>query len=92
MSDGGVLILAEARQGELREVSLELVSAAREVAAGVGGRVAVAVIDQQAERFANAVGADGVSEVLTVTSPTEHFEAHVWQRALEGLIERERPA
>src|SRR5436305_540138 len=32
----GVLILAEARQGELREVSLELVSAAREVATRAG--------------------------------------------------------
>ena len=89
---GGVLILAEARREELREVSLELVSAAREVSEGAGGRVAVAVIDQQPERFTGAVAADGVSEVLTVAAPTENFEAHVWQEALEGLIEREHPA
>ena len=89
---GGVLILAEARQGELRDVSLELVKAAREAAEGAGGRVAVAVVDSQPERFAEALGADGVDEVLTVAAPTEHFEAHVWQRALEGLIEQERPA
>ena len=48
---GGVLIIAETRRGELREVSLELVSAAREVGEGAGGRVAVALIDQQPERF-----------------------------------------
>src|SRR5437763_1076223 len=89
---GGVLILAEARRGELREISLELVSAAREVSEGAGGRLGVAVIDEQPDRFAGAVACEGVSEVLTVAAPTEHFEPHVWQRALEALIETERPA
>lgn len=88
---GGILILAETRQGELREVSLELISAAREAADGAGGRVVIAVIDPHPERFAGALAADGIDEVLTVCSPTEHFEAHVWQRALEGLVEHERP-
>jgi electron transfer flavoprotein alpha subunit len=92
MNAQGVLIVAETRQGELREVSLELIRAAREAADGAGGRVAVAVIDRAPERFASALAADGVDEVLMVRSPCEHFEAHVWQRALEGLIEQERPA
>jgi electron transfer flavoprotein alpha subunit len=35
---------------------------------------------------------EGVDEVLTVSAPTEHFEAHVWQRALEELIASEGPA
>jgi electron transfer flavoprotein alpha subunit len=88
----GVLILAEARQGELREVSLELVSAGREVAQGAGGRVVMAVIDRDPQRFAKDVAAVGVDEVLTVAAPTEHFEPHIWQRALEALIESEHPA
>jgi electron transfer flavoprotein alpha subunit len=92
MNAQGVLIVAETRQGELREVSLELIRAAREAADGAGGRVAVAIIDRAPERFASALAADGVDEVLMVRSPCEHFEAHVWQRALEGLIEQERPA
>lgn len=91
MSAGSVLIVAETRRGELREVSLELVSAWRAAADGAGGRAAVAVIDPQPERFADALAAGGVDEVLTVTAPTEHFEAHVWQRALEELISSERP-
>ena len=91
-SGGGVLILAEARRGELRDVSLELVSASREVRGAAGGRVAIAVIDPQPERFVGALEVDGVDEVLTVRSPTEHFDAYVWQRALEGLISSEAPA
>jgi electron transfer flavoprotein alpha subunit len=92
VSASGVLILAEARRGELRDVSCELISASREAAAGAGGRVAVAVIDPEPERFASALALEGVDEVLTVTSPSEHFEAHLWQAALEGLIATEQPA
>jgi electron transfer flavoprotein alpha subunit len=88
----GVLVVAETRRGELREVSLELLTAAREVAEGAGGRLAVAVIGADAERFVPELGAEGVDEVLSVSAPTEHFEAHVWQRALESLIEAEGPA
>lgn len=88
----GVLVVAETRRGELREVSLELVTAAAGIAGDAGGRLVVAVIGADAERFAPELGAEGVEEVLTVPAPTEHFEAHVWQRALEGLIESEQPA
>jgi electron transfer flavoprotein alpha subunit len=87
----GVLVVAESRRGELREVSLELVTAARDVVEAAGGRLVVAVIGADAERFGPELGVEGVSEVLTVTAPYEHFEAHAWQRALEALIEVERP-
>jgi electron transfer flavoprotein alpha subunit len=88
----GMLVVAETRRGELRDVSLELVSAAREVKEPAGGRLTIAVIGADAERFAGDLAAEGVDEVLTVSAPTEQFEAHVWQRALEALIESERPA
>jgi len=88
----GVLVVAETRRGELREVSLELVSAAREVKDAAGGRLVVAVIGADADRFVAPLGVEGVDEVLTVSAPTDNFEAHVWQRALEALIEAERPA
>jgi electron transfer flavoprotein alpha subunit len=88
----GVLVVAESRRGELREVSLELVTAAREVAEAAGGRLVVAVIGADAERFGAEFGADGVDEVLTVAAPYEHFEAHAWQQALEALIDSEQPA
>lgn len=87
----GILVVAEARQGELREVSFELIGAALELGRQGGGLVSVAIIDALAGAHAGALGADGVDEVLTVTSPVPQFEAHVAGRALEGLIELERP-
>jgi electron transfer flavoprotein alpha subunit len=87
----GILVLAEARRGELREVSFELIGAALQVKQQSGGTLAVAIIDADASNHAAALASDGVDEVLTVTSPVPEFEAHVSQRALEGLIEQEHP-
>jgi electron transfer flavoprotein alpha subunit len=90
MSD--VLVIAETRRGELREVSLELVSAARGVAGELGADVSVAVIGADASSFADALSADGVSEVLTVAAPGQGFEPEVWGRVVESLIESEQPS
>lgn len=87
----GILVIAEARRGELREVSFELIGAALAVKADAGGPVAVAIIDPEPEKHAGALGADGVDEVLTVTSPPPGFEAHVAQRAVAALIAEVHP-
>jgi electron transfer flavoprotein alpha subunit len=83
----GVLVLAEARRGELRDVTFELIGAARGL-----GPVSVAVIDHDPARYRDRLAVDGVDSVLAVTTPQEHFEPHIAQRALEGLIEQERPS
>jgi electron transfer flavoprotein alpha subunit len=88
----GVLVVAESRQGELRDVSLELIGAGLEVKDEAGGRLAVAAIGAGATRHVGALGAEGVDEVLTVDAPGDDFEAHVHAGALEALIEQERPS
>jgi electron transfer flavoprotein alpha subunit len=88
----GILVVAESRRGDLREVSLELVGAALALKQQLGGRLAVAVIGAGAVAHAEALGAAGVDEVLTVATPTESFEAHVHAGAVETLIEQEHPA
>jgi electron transfer flavoprotein alpha subunit len=87
----GVLVIAEARRGRLRDVSFELIGAAVGLKETIGGNVSVAIIDAGAASQAAALGADGVDEVLTVNSPVAQFEAHVAGCALRELIERERP-
>lgn len=89
MSD--VLVIAETRRGELRDVSLELVTAALAVKGDAGGRLLMAVLDHDPQRFASALSIDGVDELLLVPTPGEDFEAHVYQKAVEELIEAEGP-
>ena len=73
-------------------MSLELIGAALSVKADAGGRVAVAVLDHEPDRFADRLAVDGVDELLLVPTPTEHFEAHVAGRALAELIAAESPS
>jgi electron transfer flavoprotein alpha subunit len=87
----GILVVAETRRGELRPVTLELVAAALELKAAVGGPLAVAVIDADPSAFTGALAVSGVDEILTVTAPTPQFEAHVAQQALESLVADEQP-
>ncbi|MEZ5076945.1 MAG: electron transfer flavoprotein subunit alpha/FixB family protein [Solirubrobacterales bacterium] len=85
-----ILVVAETRRGELREITKEVVGAALGLKEESRLPVAVALIASAPDRFLGAIPA-GVDEVLRVESPAEHFEAHVHERALEQLIAKESP-
>jgi electron transfer flavoprotein alpha subunit len=87
----GILVVAETRRDELRSVTLELIGAALELKDAAGGRVAVAIVDADPSAFTGALAVSGVDEILTVTTPTPSFEAHVAQQVLEALVEAEQP-
>lgn len=88
----GVLVLAEIAHGGLRPASAELIGAGRELSQEGAGALTVALVGSDAEAHLDAVNLDGVEEIVVVASPHEHFEPHVAQAALEGLIETRRPA
>ena len=87
-----VMVLAEARRGELRPVSFELIGAARALSERDAGPVTVVLIGPDAAAQTSAVALEGVQRVLIVPTPQAHFEAHVTQAAVEALIERRRPS
>jgi electron transfer flavoprotein alpha subunit len=87
----GILVVAETRREELRSVTLELIGAALELKDAAGGRVTVAIVDADPSSFTGALAVSGVDEILTVTTPTPSFEAHVAQQVLEALVEAEQP-
>ncbi|HWI74849.1 MAG TPA: electron transfer flavoprotein subunit alpha/FixB family protein [Baekduia sp.] len=87
-----ILVIAETRRGALRDVSFELVGAARDLAAAAGdARISVALVDHDPARHAPAVDLRGVDRILTVKTENEHFDAHVATEHLRRLIEVERP-
>ena len=84
----GALVIAEHRQGALRDVTAELVGAATALGAGP---VAVAVIAEAPGAFAEACSFAGVDELVEVAAAGPHFDADVWRAAVEALV-RERLA
>jgi electron transfer flavoprotein alpha subunit len=82
-----VLVVAEHIRGELRPVTLELISAAK----SLGGPVAVAVIAKNPAALADAVNVEGVDEILTVQVEQDEFENDVYQQAVEQLVAERSP-
>jgi electron transfer flavoprotein alpha subunit len=82
-----VLVVAEHLRGEVRPITLELVSAAQEVE----GPVAVALIAKDPAALAGAVDVEGVDEILTVRVEQDEFENDVCLQAVEALIEERAP-
>ena len=77
-----VLVVAEQLQGRVRDVTYELISAAREL----GGPVTVAVIGGDLD-----VSREGVDEIVRVPAEQEEFENDVYQAALESLLAERHP-
>jgi electron transfer flavoprotein alpha subunit len=82
-----VLVVAEHVRGELRPVTLELISAAK----SLGGPVAVAVIAKDPSALTDAVNVEGVDEIVTVGVEQDEFENDVHQGVVEQLIAERSP-
>jgi electron transfer flavoprotein alpha subunit len=86
----GILIVAEQRRGELRPVSLELLTAAQGLRRA-GEQVAVAVLAQDPERFVGPLSVAGVDEILTVKVASPEFDADTFESAVGALIAQRSP-
>ena len=83
----GILVVAEHFDGLLRDVTLEMIGAAAEVKAGLGGPLALLVIGQDAETLAAAANRAGVDEIVTVDLPDSHFDPALYEEAVCAVAE-----
>lgn len=81
------LVIAEHRQGALRDVTAELVGAA----SALGGTVVVAVLAGSPGELADACALQGVDQVIEVATPSEGFDSDVWRAAVEALVRDRSP-
>jgi electron transfer flavoprotein alpha subunit len=79
------LIVTEHLRGAVRDVTGELVTAARQL----GSPVALAVIARDPSQL--EVSFDGVDEVVNIQVEQEEFENDVYQHVLEALIAERQP-
>ncbi|GGL49198.1 electron transfer flavoprotein subunit alpha/FixB family protein [Halocalculus aciditolerans] len=79
-----VLVVADHRRGELRDVSFELLTAGRQVADATGGDLHAAVVSGDVEEFGDQLNREGVDAVHTVANG-EEFNHDVYVQATEAL-------
>jgi len=82
-----VLVVAEHLQGAVRPITLELITAARELE----GPVEVAVIGREPSALADAVDVAGVDRILNVAVEAEEFENDVYLEAVQALVAERGP-
>ncbi|MFB6353762.1 MAG: electron transfer flavoprotein subunit alpha/FixB family protein [Halobacteriales archaeon] len=85
-----VLAVAEHRRGELRDVSLELVTAGRELADAVGGELHLGVVGGDVGAFAESLNREGVDTIHTVDEG-EEFNHDVQLQAVTALADELDP-
>ena len=88
MSD--VLAIAEHRQGELRDESLNLVTAAREMANQTGGELHIAVINGDVGTFAEQLNCEGVDTIHAVDAGDE-FNHDIYVEAINAIDDQCSP-
>jgi electron transfer flavoprotein alpha subunit len=85
-----LLLIAEHRRGELRPISLELITAAQELRHG-DDKVIVAVIGEQAENYVSDLSVAGVDEIISVKTASVEFDPDIFEAAVTSLMEKLDP-
>jgi electron transfer flavoprotein alpha subunit len=86
----GILVIAEQRRGELRPISLELLSAAASLRRD-GDEVAVAILSDTPQRWAESLSVAGVDEIVTVKVGAAEFDPDTFESAVGALIAQRSP-
>ncbi len=81
----GILVIAEHFDGDLRDITGELVGAAVPLKADIGGPLVVAVIGDDPSGLAQSANMAGVDTVVTIHAPHCHFDAALYEEAACAL-------
>ncbi|RQG95409.1 electron transfer flavoprotein subunit alpha/FixB family protein [Natrarchaeobius chitinivorans] len=86
-----ILVVAEHRDGDLRDVSFELLTAGVELASTLGDELHVAIINGDVDRFAAELNSEGVSAIHTIDHGDE-FNHDVYCQIVSALCDRIDPS
>ncbi|MGB2870645.1 electron transfer flavoprotein subunit alpha/FixB family protein, partial [Psychrobacillus psychrotolerans] len=85
-----VLVLGEAREGALRNVSYEAIAAAKQISSG--GEVVSVLLGDSVGELATELGKYGADRVITVEHPhLKQYTSDGYGQALLAVIEQENP-
>ncbi len=88
---GDLFVLAEHRQGELREITFEMLTKAPEVANELGGSIVTVLFGSGVDEFADKLAAYS-DKVLYVDDPLfADYNSEKYQKALSELIKQYNP-
>jgi electron transfer flavoprotein alpha subunit len=88
----GVLVIAEHFGGNLATISRELVTTATDLKQQLGGQVSILVLSDGTDDLAGQANVMGVDTVIYGDVGTAHFDAMIYESAIEQVSLRVRPS
>ncbi|UCG44165.1 MAG: electron transfer flavoprotein subunit alpha/FixB family protein [candidate division WOR-3 bacterium] len=88
----GIMVLAEHRHGDLRDVSHEVLSAARNLAEKTGEQVEAVLLGQGCDEMAQRLAAQAHRVIHAEHPAFRDFNYETWQQALVRLVKGREPS
>ena len=86
-----IIVLTEHRQGEIRDISFELLSGGKKLADSIGGNLTAVVLGSGIDAISNEIK-KYADKVIVADDPVfENFNSEVYQSALAEIITTEKP-
>ena len=86
-----IFVLAEHRQGELRDVTYEMLTKAREIAAKTGGEVTALILGKNVQDHAKKLAEHVKSVLLVEDARLDNFNSEAYRKILTKLIAEHKP-
>ena len=89
---GEIFVLAEHRQGELRDVTFEMLGKGRELAAAMNAPLAAVLLGHNVDGFATELAKHANQVLVIADERLEHFNSEGYQQVLAHVIAERKPS
>ncbi len=86
-----IFVIAEHREGELRDITFEILTKAREVASTIGGSVHAVLLGHGADNLAEALKTTADKVIYVENEKLGYFNSEYYQEALSSLFKEREP-
>jgi electron transfer flavoprotein alpha subunit len=86
-----IIVLAEHRRGEMRDVTWEMLSKARQLAEGIGAEIVVALLGKGVSQFAEVLKPKAHRVLLIEDDRLEVYNSETYEKVLTQLITERKP-
>ena len=86
-----IIVIAEHRRGELRDVTWEMLSKGRQLSEAIGGELSVALLGKGVKNLAEALRPKANRVLLMEDDHLEYYNSETYEEALAQLITERKP-
>lgn len=87
-----IFVLAEHRQGQLRDITFEMLTKAREIAEKTGAELTAVVLGKNAKELAKPLAEYAKTIIAVEDAKLENFNSEAYKKVLTTLIQQHKPA